>query len=72
MSIIHSNYHRISDTVSREWSKISCGELNSLVIRLGYLAVGGNFVCCLIIVAIFIGFGRAYRLGGERGVLKLS
>ena len=28
------------------------------------LAVGGNFICCLIIVAIFIGIGRADRLVG--------
>ena len=36
----------------------------------GDLAVGGNFVFCLIIVVIFIGLGRAHKLGG--GVLKLS
>ena len=30
---------------------------------LGDLAVRGNFVFCLIVV-IFIGLGRAYRLGG--------
>ena len=30
------------------------------------LAVGqGNFVCCLIIVVIFLGLGRTYRLGGD-------
>ena len=28
------------------------------------LVVGGNSVCCLIIFVIFIGLGRAYRLGG--------
>ena len=28
------------------------------------LAVGGKFVFCLVIVVIFIGLGRAYRLGG--------
>ena len=33
------------------------------------VAVKGNFVCCLIIVVIFIGLGRSYRLGGT---LKLS
>ena len=33
------------------------------------LALGGNFVFCLIIVVIFIGLGRAYRLGRT---LKLS
>ena len=32
---------------------------------MGDLAVEGNFVFCLIIVDIFIGLGRAYRLGGE-------
>ena len=38
---------------------------------LGDLALGGNFVFCLIIVAIFIGLGRAYIswLGG-REILK--
>ena len=35
---------------------------------MGDLAVG-NFVCCLIIIAIFIGLGRAYRLGGEFEVI---
>ena len=43
---------------------------------MGDLAVGGNFVFCLIIVVTFIGLGRAYRLGrrgGEGGwILKLS
>ena len=42
------------------------------------LAVGENFVCCLVIVAIFIRPGRTYRLEGrdfeviiyERGKLK--
>ena len=29
------------------------------------LVVGGNSVCCLIIFVIFIGLGRAYRLGGD-------
>ena len=40
--------------------------MNSLVIRFAWwdLAVGGNFLFCLIIVVIFIGLGRAYRLGG--------
>ena len=31
---------------------------------MGDLAVGGNFVFCLIIVVIFMGLGRANRLGG--------
>ena len=31
---------------------------------MGDLAVGGKFVFCLVIVVIFIGLGRAYRLGG--------
>ena len=28
------------------------------------ITVGGNFVCCPIIVVIFIGLGTAYRLAG--------
>ena len=32
---------------------------------MGDLAVGGNFVFCLIIVVIFIGLGRAYRFWGR-------
>ena len=28
-------------------------------------ALGGNFVCCLIIVVIFIGLGKVYGLGGD-------
>ena len=32
---------------------------------MGDLAVGGNSVCRLIIFVIFIGLGRAYRLGGD-------
>ena len=39
-------------------------------ICLGDLAVGGNFVFSLIIVAIFIGLGRAYRLGEDSEVTK--
>ena len=35
----------------------------------GHLAVGGNFVCCLLIVFIFIALGRVYRL---RFILRLS
>ena len=31
----------------------------------GELAVGGNFVRCLIIVVIFLGLGGAYRLAGD-------
>ena len=31
---------------------------------MGELAVRRNFVCCLIILVIFMGLGRAYRLGG--------
>ena len=34
---------------------------------MGDLAVGGNFVFCLIIVVTFIGLGRAYRLGRRGG-----
>ena len=45
---------------------------------MGDLAVGENFVCYLVIVAIFIRPGRTYRLEGrdfeviiyERGKLK--
>ena len=39
---------------------------------LGHLAaVGGNFVFCLMIVVIFIGLGRAYKLGvGDCEVIK--
>ena len=29
------------------------------------LAEGGNFVCCPIIVVIFIGLGGTYKLGGD-------
>ena len=32
---------------------------------MGDLAVGENFVCCLIIAAIFIAPGRTYRLEGR-------
>ena len=39
------------------------------MIRLGELAVGGNFVCCLIIVVIFMGLGIAYRLRGDFKVI---
>ena len=28
-------------------------------------ALGGKFVCCLIIVVIFIGLGKVYGLGGD-------
>ena len=35
---------------------------------LGDVTVGGNFVFCLIVVVIFIGLGRAYRLGEGEGV----
>ena len=31
---------------------------------LGDLALGGNSVCCLIIIVIFIELGRAHRLEG--------
>ena len=30
------------------------------------LAVGGNYVCCLAIVVIFVGFEGAKESGGER------
>ena len=30
-------------------------------------AEGENFVCCLIIVLIFMGLGGAYRFGGVGG-----
>ena len=36
----------------------------------GSSSTGGNSVCCLVILVIFIGLGRAYRLGGG-GILKL-
>ena len=49
---------------------LSLDELPGDQVFLGNLAVGGNFVCCLIIVVIFIGLGnvlgRVYRL--EMGV----
>ena len=63
----------ISYAVPQYWSKVSCGAVNSLVMRFAWedLAVERNFVFYLIIVAILIGFGRAYRLGGG-GILKLS
>ena len=36
---------------------------------LGNLVVGGNFVCWLIIVVIFKGLGRSYRLEGDFEVI---
>ena len=39
------------------------------MIRFGELAVGGNFVCCLIIDVIVMGLGRAYRLRGDFKVI---
>ena len=58
---------------------LSLDELTGYQVFLGNLAVGGNFVCCLIIVVIFIGlgnlFGRVYRLengGWGLEILKLS
>ena len=39
------------------------------MIKLGEQAVGGNFVCCLIIVVIFMGLGIAYRLRGDFKVI---
>ena len=37
----------------------------------GDLAIGGNFVFCLIIVVTFIGLGIAYRFGeGDFEVIK--
>ena len=39
-------------------------------ICLGDPAVGGNFVFSLIIVVIFIGLGKAYRLGVDFEVIK--
>ena len=51
---------------------LSLDELPGDQVFLGNLAVGGNFVCCLIIVVIFIGLGnvlgKVYRLEmGGRG-----
>ena len=52
---------------------LSLDELPGDQVFLGNLAVGGNFVCCLIIVVIFIGLGnvlgKVYRLemGGAGG-----
>ena len=52
---------------------LSLDELPGDQVFLGNLAVGGNFVCCLIIVVIFIGLGnvlgKVYRLemGGRGG-----
>ena len=52
---------------------LSLDELPGDQVFLGNLAVGGNFVCCLIIVVIFIGLGnvlgKVYRLemGGGGG-----
>ena len=60
---------------------LSLDELPGDQVFLGNLAVGGNFVCCLIIVVIFIGLGnvlgKVYRLemggaGGGVEILKLS
>ena len=39
---------------------------------LGVLASGGNLVFCLIIVAIFIGLGRAYKLVRGEGDFEVS
>ena len=47
--------------------KVGCGAVDSLVVRFawGDLGVGENFVCRLFMVVIFIGHGRAHRLGVE-------
>ena len=37
---------------------------------MGNPALGGKFVFCIIIVVIFIGRERAYRLGGNFEVIK--
>ena len=37
---------------------------------LGGLAEEGNFVSCIINVVLFIGLGRAYRLGDDVEVIK--
>ena len=39
---------------------------SSDLVCLGDPAIGGNFVCCLIIVVKFIGLRRAYMLGEQR------
>ena len=50
--------------------KVSCGAMNSLLIRFAWGSSGrGNSVCCLIIFVTFIGLGRAYSFGD---ILKLS
>ena len=59
---------------------LSLDELPGDQVFLGNLAVGGNFVCCLIIVVIFIGLGnvlgKVYRLemggGGDFEVIILG
>ena len=60
---------------------LSLDELPGDQVFLGNLAVGGNFVCFLIIVVIFIGLGnvlgRVYRLemgggGGDFEVIILG
>ena len=38
---------------------------------MGEIATGGNFICCLIIVVIFMGLGGAYNIGW-RQILKSS
>ena len=44
--------------------------MNSLVDRFaGELPEGGNLVCCLIIVVIFMRFGGTYRVGGDFKVI---
>ena len=36
---------------------------------LGEIATGGNFICCLIIVVMFMGVGGAYRLEADFKVI---
>ena len=36
---------------------------------MGDIAVGGNFVCCLIIVVIFMALGGTYHLGADFKVI---
>ena len=66
VSIKHSDKHEVSDTATWEWSKVSSGAVNSLTIRFAWGI--GNFVCCFVIVLIFMGLGSllgwAYTLGG--------
>ena len=61
----------VSDAAPWKWSKVSCEVVNlpGEQVFLGELAEGGNFICCLIVLVMFMGLGRTYRLGGDFKVI---